>query len=52
MIIVPNPTDFGTRKPNEKVIIKLKIHFEWLQYISCTPKIEISVLFSNALALF
>lgn len=52
MAIISDPTDFGTHKPNEKVIIKLGTHFEPLQYALYTPKIEILVLPNDALALF
>ena len=52
MATVPDPTDFGTHKPNEKVIIKPGTHFEPLQYVPRTPKIGISVSPSDALALF
>ena len=52
MATVPDPTDFGTRRPNEKVITKPGTHFERLQYAPRTPKIEISVSPSDALALF
>ena len=52
MATVPDPTDSGTRRPDEKVITKPETHFEWLQYISCIPNIEILVSPNDALAFF
>ena len=52
MATVPDPTDFGTRRPNEKVMTKPGFHFERLQYIILKPKIEIPVPPSDALPLF
>ena len=49
---IPDLTNFGTRRLNEKVITKPGTHFELLQYTSRIPKIEILVLPSNVLALF
>lgn len=52
MATISDPTDFGTCRPNEKVIIKPRTYFKPLQYTSYTLKIEILVLTNDTLALF
>lgn len=52
MTTLPNYTNLETCKPNKSIIIKLGTYFEWLQYLLCISKIEISVLSSDAQALF